>query len=91
MLATAASTVLLLAAVASGSKYPECWIREGECLDDNAGPLLEGVKPQINQNVVDVVEDVQDFDACASQCVMNQDCRCVSSPFPVCCVLSFFF
>merc|ERR1712020_370612 len=32
--------------------YPQCWIRKGECLDNNEPPLREAIKPQINHNVI---------------------------------------
>lgn len=55
--------------------YPKCWIKYGECLDQNKGPLLKGVKPQINQNIVgESISNITSLDDCVSECVKNPDC-----------------
>ena len=56
--------------------YPQCWIRYGECLDNNEPPLKEAVKPQINHNVVgESIFNVTSVDACSEECHDNADCR----------------
>ena len=56
--------------------YPKCWLRQGECLDDNVGPLVRGGgKPQINQNVLQVINETFTLDDCVEHCHKNEDCR----------------
>ena len=60
------------------AEYPDCWVRTGECLDSNEGPLTAGVTPQKNPNVVgDAVPNVASFDDCAEVCFNNEECRSV--------------
>ena len=62
--------------VSNGDMYPECWIKRGECLDNNVGPLIEAVTPQINHNIVkNATMDVDTLDDCAQQCFNDSDCR----------------
>ena len=62
--------------VSNGGMYPECWIKRGECLDNNVGPLIEAVTPQINHNIVkNATMDVDTLDDCAQQCFNDSDCR----------------
>ena len=60
--------------VVQGSSYPDSWIRKGECLDMNEGPLLIGVKPQINQNIINSTK-ADNFGECVSQCKDYNECR----------------
>ena len=70
-----------LVSLSNGGMYPECWIRKGECLDGNAGPLVESVnphlvKPQINHNIVKhALMNVMSVDDCAQQCFNETECR----------------
>ncbi len=62
----------------SAMKYPSCWVRMGECLDSNAGPLKVGVTPQMNPNVIgESVKNVESFEECSSLCFRkeNETCR----------------
>ena len=60
----------------NGGMYPECWIKRGECLDNNVGPLIAAVTPQINHNIVkNASMDVATLDDCAQQCFNDTECR----------------
>ena len=62
--------------LSNGGMYPECWIKNGECLDNNVGPLIEAVTPQINHNIVkNASMDVATLDDCAQQCYNDTECR----------------
>ena len=79
-MATSATILLLLAALllrfASGEGYPKCWIRRGECLDNNEPPLRAAIKPQINHNVIgNSIANITTVDECADECYDNPDCR----------------
>ena len=64
--------------LSSGGLYPKCWIKKGECLDSNVGPLIEAVAPQINHNIVkNASMGVESLDDCASQCFNETECRYV--------------
>ena len=67
--------VVAVAFSAALAAYPSCWVKSGECLDQNKGPLMVGVVPQINPNVIMAVSNVTSFDDCVSQCVDNVACR----------------
>ena len=77
----AAST--LVTTVALGASYPPCWIRNGECLDNNEPPLRVAstpekvaIKPQINHNVIgDSIADVHSVDECSEKCFDHPECR----------------
>lgn len=67
---------------ASGGGYPQCWIRRGECLDNNEPPLRVAstddqvaIKPQINHNVVGDSLPSASLDDCAEKCFDNVECR----------------
>ena len=64
--------------LSSGGLYPKCWVKKGECLDGNVGPLIEAVAPQINHNIVkNASMGVESLDDCASQCFNETECRYV--------------
>ena len=64
--------------LSSGGLYPKCWIKKGECLDSNVGPLIQAVAPQINHNIVkNASMGVESLDDCASQCFNETECRYV--------------
>ena len=65
-----------------GTGYPACWIRHGECLDNNEPPLRVAstddqvaIKPQINHNVVGDSLPSDSLDDCAEKCFDNVECR----------------
>ena len=62
--------------VNSAAEYPTCWIRRGECLDNNEPTLVEWVKPQINHNIIgDSIENITSVTQCAETCSDNPECR----------------
>jgi len=62
--------------LSSGGLYPKCWIKKGECLDSNVGPLIQAVAPQMNHNIVkNASMGVESLDDCASQCFNETECR----------------
>ena len=66
----------IVLSLSNGGMYPECWIKRGECLDNNVGPLIEAVTPQINHNIVkNATMDVGSLDDCAQQCFNDTECR----------------
>ena len=66
----------VLVSLSNGGMYPECWIKNVECLDGNVGPLIEAVKPQINHNIVKhALMNVMSLDDCAQQCFNETECR----------------
>ena len=65
--------------VVNSAEYPTCWIKKGECLDNNEPQLVEWVKPQINHNVIgDSIENVTSVTQCSEKCFDNPECRSVS-------------
>lgn len=54
--------------------YPKCWLKTGECLDQNVGPLMKGVRPQNNTNVVEVRNATFSLDDCVTHCMNNDKC-----------------
>ena len=66
-----------------GAEYPESWIRNGECLDNNEPPLSVkttpekvAIKPQINHNVIgNSIRNVDNATQCAEKCFDNVECR----------------
>ena len=65
--------------VVNSAEYPTCWIKKGECLDNNEPQLVEWVKPQINHNVIgDSIENVTSVTQCSEKCFHNPECRSVS-------------
>lgn len=74
--AAAAAAAFLPPSAEAAMRYPRCWVREGECLDSNAGPLQVGVTPQTNPNVIgEAVQGVHDFENCSSLCFQEDECR----------------
>ena len=62
--------------VTTAKGYPPCWIRRGECLDNNEPPLREAIKPQVNHNVIgNSIANITSVDACADECYDNSECR----------------
>ena len=58
------------------SQYPPCWIKNGECLDNNEPALREWQKPQINHNIIgDSIENVDSVTKCSEECFDNPECR----------------
>ena len=73
---TAFLFITIFTSSSNGGLYPECWIKNGECLDNNVGPLIEAVTPQINHNIVkNASMDVETLDDCAQQCFNDTECR----------------
>ena len=71
--------ITIFTSLSNGGMYPECWIKNGECLDNNVGPLIEAVTPQINHNIVkNASMDVETLDDCAQQCFNDTECRSIS-------------
>ena len=65
-----------VASLSNGGMYPECWIKRGECLDNNVGPLIEAIPPQINHNILkNATMNVESIDDCAQQCFNETNCR----------------
>ena len=55
--------------------YPDCLLKKGECLDGNQGPLLEAVKPMINQNIAkETIFDVENVEECSRRCFEDDEC-----------------
>lgn len=75
-LALATLTAFLAPAPVLAISYPECWIKAGECLDHNQGPLLIGVKPANNSNVIDeAIPFIDTFDECIKRCMADEECQ----------------
>ena len=56
--------------------YPNCLLKQGECLDGNQGPLLEAVKPKINHNIAnETIFNVTSVKECAVKCYENEECN----------------
>lgn len=64
-----------LLAWASSAEYPTCWIRRGECLDNNEPPLQVPIKPQINHNIIGNSIESASASACAEHCFDHPECR----------------
>ena len=63
-------------AAAQNTGYPRPWIKSGECLDANVGPLVLGTTPPVNPNVVgEAVQSVANINDCADACRGNSDCK----------------
>ncbi len=74
----AAYFLLFCVGLSNGGKYPVCWIKNGECLDGNVGPLIEAIKPQINHNIAnESVMNVMSLDDFAKECLKETECRYV--------------
>ncbi len=71
----AASTARANLAPNQLANYPRSWVKTGECLDNNVGPLVLGTTPPDNPNVIDTVEGVINFNDCADKCANHSDCR----------------
>ena len=55
--------------------YPQCWLKKGECLDQNVGPLEKYERPENNPNIVEVRNETDSLDDCVEHCVNNANCR----------------
>ncbi len=69
------ATIVSSSSLVSATLYPSSWLKSGECLDKNVGPLKKGVVPQINTNVVDVLQVDGGVDDCVTQCMNETACR----------------
>lgn len=59
-----------------GAGYPRTWIKSGECLDSNVGPLVLGTTPPENPNVIgEAVQNVATINDCADVCRSNSECK----------------
>ena len=59
-----------------GAGYPRPWIKSGECLDSNVGPLVLGTTPSENPNVIgETVQNVATINDCADVCKNNSECK----------------
>ena len=59
-----------------GAGYPRPWIKSGECLDGNVGPLVLGTTPPENPNVIgETVQNVATINDCADVCRNNSECK----------------
>ena len=68
--------LFLTLSLTTAEKYPKCLIRRGECLDGNEAPLKEGIKPQINHNIIgESIANVTSADECAEECFDHPECR----------------
>ena len=68
--------ILVGTAAAQNTGYPRTWIKSGECLDGNVGPLVLGTTPPVNPNVVgEAVQNVASINDCADACRGNLDCK----------------
>ena len=71
-----ALTLSVVPSVVYSAEYPTCWIKRGECLDNNEPALVEWVKPQINHNIIgDSIENITSVTQCAETCSDNPECR----------------
>ena len=74
--------LLTIGSMSNGGMYPKCWIKKGECLDNNVGPLIEAIPPQINHNIVkNASMGVESLDDCAQQCFNETECRFVTEKY----------
>ena len=68
--------ILVGTTAAQNTGYPRTWIKSGECLDGNVGPLVLGTTPPVNPNVVgEAVQNVASINDCADACRGNSDCK----------------
>ena len=65
--------ILNLAIAVCQGGYQRCLVKNGECLDGNRGPLIENVKPHVNQNVINATAATS-LEDCGRICFEDENC-----------------